>query len=89
MKVLIFTSTTCAPCLQLKPIMQRIQDAVGFEMEVVEGSQVTQALFERYGIRTVPTVVALNDLGERVGSFVGSRTEGECRAQLAEWGVSK
>jgi len=89
MKVVIFTSPTCIPCRQLKPTLMRLQEMHGFELRVVEASAETQAEFERYGIRTVPTVICLNKDGEKTNAFVGAQGEAMCENYLRKWEVIK
>lgn len=87
MEILIFTSPTCIPCRQLKPTMMRLQEMHSFQLRVIEASAETQAEFERYNVRTVPTVIALNAAGEKAAMFVGAQGEAMCENYLRKWGV--
>lgn len=89
MKVLLFTAQNCIPCRQLKPTMAKLQEQYGFALESIEASAESQPIFTEYGVRAAPTVIALNDAGERVGMFAGAQGIHIVEARLREWGVIK
>lgn len=86
MEILMFTSPTCGPCQNLKPDVLRLQEWHKFRLRLVEASAETRAEFERYGVRSVPVIVCLNDDGTEKGRFAGGFTSA-LEAQLKRWGV--
>lgn len=86
MEILMFTSSTCAPCQNLKPDLLRMQDWHKFRLRLIEASPETRDEFARYDVRSVPTVVCVNDDGSEKGRFAGGFT-GALEAQLKRWGA--
>jgi len=85
-ELIVFTSLTCAPCKQLKPELERLQQQRGFSMRIVQMTPATSSLFDKYGVRAVPTVVC-RDGGSEIGRFVGAMTPTAVECKLAEWGL--
>lgn len=70
MKTLLFTSPTCAPCKQMK--MDLAAMGIGAEITPVDVSRQENAdLLATYGVRSVPTIVFLDDDEEIVKVRVG------------------
>ena len=70
MKTLLFTSPTCAPCKQMKMDLA----AIGIDAEItpVDVSRPENAdLLSTYGVRSVPTIIFLDDDEEIVKVRVG------------------
>lgn len=70
MKLLKFTSKTCCPCKTAAPIVEQFCEEHELTLEtydIEENSDMTT----RYNIRSVPTVILINDNGEQIGSVVG------------------
>lgn len=85
-EVVIFTSPSCAPCKQMKPVLESLAQERGFPVRQIEMSIGNQAMFVKYGVRTVPTVVC-QDGEEEIGRFTGGKTPAALEEQLAAWGV--
>lgn len=69
-KALFFSSPTCAPCKALK--MDLAAAGVGKELTYIDVSQRENAdLLAEYGVRSVPTVVFLDDAEEIVRIRIG------------------
>ena len=69
-----FTATWCGPCKQLAPIVEKIAD--DFEGKVRVGKldiDAERSIAEKYGIRSVPTVLVFKD-GQKAASHVGLTT---------------
>lgn len=68
MKVVKIYSKTCGPCKVLEKNLQ----LAGIEHESVDiNSEVGEEAVDQYGIRTVPTLILLNDNNELVKKQVG------------------
>jgi len=89
MEVVIFTTKECNPCRSVKAILADIQDQQKFRMRIVEASRETFREFERYGIRSAPTVICLDEEGNKVGDFSGAISKDMIEQYLKVWGVTK
>jgi len=74
-QVLRFTAPWCAPCKMLKPVMEEIATQftdVKFEtIDVDENPDMAQ----HFKVRSVPTVLIMNDRDETLFSFVGIQSK--------------
>lgn len=89
MEVVIFTTKDCNPCRSVKAILADLQDQKKFRMRVVEASRETFREFERYNVRGAPTVICLDEEGNKVGDFTGSIPKDLIEKYLSVWGVTK
>tara|TARA_R110000868_G_scaffold424_2_gene3384 strand:+ start:138 stop:389 length:252 start_codon:yes stop_codon:yes gene_type:complete len=60
MKVLYFTSQTCAPCKTLKPIAQEVSLETGVPIEFIDVAQ-NMPLAQSYRVTSVPTLIAVSN----------------------------
>lgn len=68
-QLLYFTSKLCSPCKGLTPIMDELSQSYNVtKIDVQEQPTITR----RYGVRSVPTTVLLED-GEEVERVIGVR----------------
>ncbi len=72
--VKMFTTTTCAPCKQMKAIMADI-DHTGIHLEYLDARDETAAVI-KYGIKSVPYFVMEQD-NEVVNKHSGSMSADE------------
>ena len=63
-----FSAAWCGPCKQFKPIMDEIAGD-GYSIEFIDVDN-EQNKAEKYGVRSVPTVV-IEDNGIEVDRFIG------------------
>jgi len=64
-----FSAAWCGPCKQFKPIMDEIAGD-GYSIEFIDVDN-EQNKAEKYGVRSVPTVV-IEENGIEVDRFIGS-----------------
>ena len=81
MKVLEFSAPGwCFPCKQLAPRLEQECNRLGVELEVYDiDTDDGSAMAEQYGVKSVPTIVALdednNELGRDYGSLAWKSVE--------------
>ena len=68
MKIIYFSAPWCGPCRQLGPIMDEVATQASVQKVNVDNSP---EMASQYGIRNVPTVVAIDNSGVEVGRKVG------------------
>ena len=67
-KLLYFSAPWCSPCKTLGPIMEQVSQQVNVKKINVDDSP---EMASHYGIRNVPTVISITELGEEKGRLVG------------------
>lgn len=68
-KILKFFSPTCGPCKVMSKNLSTLEDIEIQDVDITDDSN--EPLLEKYGIRTVPTTVVLNESDELVQEFKG------------------
>ena len=68
MKLIYFSAPWCGPCRQLGPIMDEVAQEVTVQKVNVDNSP---DMASHYGIRNVPTVVAIDGYGNERARKVG------------------
>ena len=77
-----FWAEWCAPCKALMPMLASITESFGGELLLAKVNCDNEALLtERFGIRSLPTVVLFKD-GQPVDGFAGIQPESAIRAML-------
>lgn len=78
-KCLKFGATWCSPCKALKPIFEKVSQMEEFKnVEFIEydiEEEDAEELVIKYGIRSVPTVVLLDDQDNVLKKSIGSIPE--------------
>lgn len=78
-----FWAEWCAPCKALMPVLTSITESLAGELLLAKVDCDAQAvLSERFGIRSLPTVVLFKD-GQPVDGFTGVQPESAIRTMLA------
>lgn len=68
MKLIYFSAPWCGPCRQLGPIMDELSQEITIQKINVDNSP---EMATHYGVRNIPTVIAIDDLGNEKGRKVG------------------
>ena len=80
MKILKFFGTWCNPCKAL---------AKAFEGAKIEHQDIdvddNEELADKYHVKSVPTVIVLDNEGEELGRFVGPRTKEQLLEELNKY----
>ncbi len=77
MKVIKMSASWCVPCRAYKPTFEKVSKMDEFgdvefeELDVDENEELAQ----KYGIRSVPTTLFLNNKGEVLDRLLGLQTE--------------
>ena len=79
MKVLKFYATWCGPCKAMTMLMKNMEN-----LPVIEEVDIDQnrEMSVQYGIRSVPTLVMLDDDGSEVKRYTGGASD---RNAIKEW----
>jgi len=80
MRVLKFSASWCNPCKNLQKSLQENEDVLKYKVEDID---IDESLEEsqKYGIRSVPTIVLLDDDNKEVARS----TDIKSANQLREW----
>ena len=67
-KVLKFSATWCGPCRALGETLSKVEDVTIENVDIDDNEE----LCEKYNIRSVPTLIFLNNENKEVGRSVGN-----------------
>ena len=81
-KILLFKLSTCSPCKLLSTLFTQLHI---LKEEIVLDEDENEELADKYNVKSVPTVVILNNEGEELGRFVGSRTKEQLLEELSKY----
>ena len=83
-----FGSSTCVPCKQMKPILERLTVEYEGKLNVVIVEVYEQrALTQQYGIMAIPTQIVFDSSGKEVSRHMGLWPREEIIAQLKKMGI--
>lgn len=74
MKILKFYSETCQPCKMVAPIIEQVSDELGYDLQELDIELETE-LTVKYSVRSVPTVVLVDDSGTELKRAIGYMTK--------------
>ena len=73
-KVIRFTASWCQPCKAMASILEEVNTNINIPIEVVD-IDVHQEVAIEFGIRSVPTLVKIDENGNVAGRLVGVRAK--------------
>lgn len=74
MKFLYFSAPWCGPCRTLGPVMEKVGQKYSVEKINVDENQELSAEF---GIRSIPTVILVDESNKELERLVGVKPEGD------------
>lgn len=84
-KVLEFYASWCAPCQQLKPVLERAKAAYGEEVEFVSydvDDPSVRSIVEQYEVSPIPAVIFVDTNNKIAGYSIGMTREGNIQKGL-------
>lgn len=75
MRVLYFTAAWCGPCAMFRPIVSKVMGQ-GYPITKVD-VDADQSLTNKYGVRSVPTLVKVDAAGNEIARKTGVMSEPE------------
>lgn len=73
MKILKFSASWCMPCKQLSQTISTLSEEQRAKFEEIDVDECDKSLLSQYGVRSVPTLVVLNDQGNVVRTLTGNQ----------------
>ena len=83
-KILLFKLSTCSPCKLLSKLFTQLHI---LKEDIVLDEDENEELADKYNIKSVPTIIVLNNEGEELGRFVGPRTKEQLLEELKNYEV--
>ena len=74
-KLIYVSAVWCGPCRQFGPTMDKVASS-GIPVQKMDADDDQKSLIQ-YGIRSVPTVIKVNAIGEEISRISGARSEQE------------
>jgi thioredoxin-like negative regulator of GroEL len=74
MKFLYFSAPWCGPCRTLGPVMEKVGQKYSVEKINVDENQELSAEF---GVRSIPTVILVDESNKELERLVGVKPEGD------------
>ena len=82
-KILLFKMSTCSPCKLLSKLFTQLN--IQKEEIVLDEDDNANTIADKYNVKSVPTVIVLNNEGEELGRFVGSRNKEQLLEELNKY----
>lgn len=74
MKTLKFYATWCGPCKALSTVVESVKDKLPMPVEDIDIDEQFD-IARQYNVRSVPTIIVVDDSGKEVKRAVGSMNE--------------
>ena len=71
-KILYFTASWCGPCKALAPRMEKLSSQINYQKIDIDSNQ---DLSMKYGIRSVPSLVLVDENGNEINRIVGAQPD--------------
>ena len=84
MRILYFSTRTCAPCAQFKPIVSSVCSLMGIQLEMLDAIE-RQDLASQYNVVSVPTLIIMNGSGAVVGRQTGAMPKTQLQEMLTRY----
>ena len=81
MQILDFYATWCKPCKVIEPVLQDLSTELNLPLRKINVED-ERPLFNKYNVKTVPTIILQDENGNEVGRHTGMITESKLRAFL-------
>lgn len=81
-KILLFKLSTCSPCKLLSKLFTQLHI---LKEDIVLDEDESEELADKYHVKSVPTVIVLDNEGEELGRFVGPRTKEQLLEELNKY----
>lgn len=75
MKYLYFKSDYCYACKKLSPIIKKVSEHINVDIIDIENMIDVDTMLKKYNIRSIPTVILVNDIDEKLETYTGVKTE--------------
>jgi|TARA_R100001443_G_C3305921_1_gene166495 thioredoxin 1 len=70
--ILYFTAAWCGPCKALAPRMEKLKGQINYRKIDIDQNQ---EMSMKYGVRSVPSLVLVNQNGEEIRRMVGLQSD--------------
>ena len=84
-KILLFKLSTCGPCKLLSKFFTQLR--INKEEVTLDKDDNADLMTDKYDIKSVPTVVILDNEGEELGRFAGFKTKEQILEELDKYKI--
>ena len=84
-RILLFKLSSCGPCKTVSKSLSEL--SYKYEEMVIDLDDNADSLADKYKIRSVPTILVLNNEGEELDRFVGFKTKEQLLEEIKKYRV--
>jgi thioredoxin len=80
-----FWADWCIPCKRMKPILEKVADDLDDRIALVKvnaDEEHNADLMEQYDVRSIPTLVLVDETNKVLGKVIGAKSEAELKAWI-------